>query len=30
MAAEDLVGDDAHFFKVGGCPQVEFIDGNFG
>ncbi len=30
MAAEDLVGDDACVVKIGGCPQVECVVGNFG
>jgi hypothetical protein len=29
MVGEDLIGNDAHFVKVGGCPQkVEYVNGN--
>jgi hypothetical protein len=27
---EDLIGNDVRFVKVGGCPQVECVNGNFG
>ncbi len=29
MAAEDLVSNVSHFVKVGGCPQVDCVNGNF-
>jgi hypothetical protein len=30
MAAQDVIVDDACIVKIGGCPQMVCVDGNFG